>query len=204
VTGWLPLYLRSRRVPPAACVSIAAVTAVAAAWTGFTGRADVNSGLAALTVALAAAPAVGTLTADDADLERTAALRWPRRRAVHLVTCVAFVAATLIAARLAGADFGAPGQLFRNAAGLVGLLGLGAAAAGAAYAWQLPFTWAAVQCFMPLPDGPWWRQALLWLVQPPDSRAAGVTTAVLLLAGVAAYAVRAGPPVPAAEATMGR
>jgi hypothetical protein len=204
MTGWLPLYLRSRRVPPAASASAAAVTAVASAWAALTGRAEVHPGLAALTVALAAAPLVPTLAADDADLERTAALRWPPRRALHLVACAAFVAGLLIAARLLGADFGPAGQIARNAAGMVGLLGLGAAAFGTGHAWQLPFTWAAVQCVLPVPGGPAWRQAALYLVQPPDSRTAAITAGALLLAGTAAYACRVGPPVAPAEATMGQ
>ncbi len=202
MTGWLPLYLRSRRVPPSAAVSVGAVAAVAAAWAGITSDPEVYLGLAVLTVALAAAPLIATLSPDDADLERTAALRWPPRRALHLVACCAFVTGTLLAARLAGVDFGPPGQLLRNAAGLVGLLGLGAAAVGSGYAWQLPLTWAAVQCFIPSQGGPQWRQALLWMLQPTDSRAAAVTAGMLALAGVAAYAARVGPPVPPAEATM--
>ncbi|MFY1686947.1 hypothetical protein [Plantactinospora sp. WMMB782] len=202
--GWLPLYLRSRRVPLAVAVSVGAVAAVSAAWVGVTDQPRVHQSLAVLTVALAAAPVIPTLAGDDAALEKTAALRWPPRRALHLLTAAAVVAGVLVAARLAGTDFGPAGQIARNSAGLVGLLGLGTALAGTSWSWQAPFSWAAAQCFVPLPDGPPWRQALLWMVQPPESRTAAVTAGALLLAGLLGYAARVGPPPSAAETAMGQ
>ena len=204
MTGWFPLYLRSRRTPLAMAVSIGAVAAVASAWIGITHHREVYPGLAVFTVALATAPTIVTLAGDDPALEKTAALRWPPRRALHLIACCALVAGVLIAARLAGADFGPPAQLVRNAAGLSGLVGLGTALAGTALAWQMPFTWATAHCFLLRTDGPLWRQTLLWMAQPSDNRAAAATAGALFLAGVIAYAARGGPPVSAAETTMGQ
>jgi hypothetical protein len=205
VTGWLPLYLRSRRVPLALVVSIGAVATVATGWVSFTpGHQEIHPSLAALTVALATAPMIPTLAGDDPALEKTAALRWPPRRALHLIACCAVVAGVLIAARLADTDFGPPERLVRNAAGLTGLVGLGAALVGTGFAWQLPITWATGQCLMPRPDGPLWRQTLLWMSQPADNRAAAVTAGVLFLTGVIAYAARGGPPTSAAETTLGQ
>lgn len=203
MTGWLPLYLRSRRAPVALAVSVGAVATVATAWASLTGHSRVPQGLATLTVALAVAPLIATLSGDDATLEKTAALRWPPRRALHLLAGTVLVAGVLTAARLAGIDFGPAGQIARNTAGMTGLLGLGTALAGPSWSWQLPFTWAAVQCFLPLQDGPTWRQTLLWMVQPADSRTAAITAGMLFLAGVGAYAARVGPPVSAAETSTG-
>jgi hypothetical protein len=202
VTRPLWLYLRSRRVPAAVAGSAVAVAVVAAAWSGLTNRAEVTAGLAVLTTALAAAPLGPTLTGHDPALEKTAALPWPQRRVAHLLLCGAVVAGLLAAARLAGADFGPVPVLLRNTAGLIGLIGLGAALAGAHAAWQVPVAWAALAAFTAAPGGPRWRQAALWMVQEPGNRVAAVTAAALLLAGVAAYAVRAGPPSSPVEATL--
>lgn len=198
----LPLYLRSRRVPAAVAASAGAVAVVAAAWAGMTKDAQVNTGLTVLTAALAAVPFAPTLTGNDAALEKTAALPWPPRRVLHLVACGVLVAGLLIAARLVGTDFGPERALVRNTAGLIGLIGLGTALAGARHAWQLPLAWAAVQCLLQVPGGPAWRQVALWMIQPPDNRIGAITAGAFLVAGVIGYAVRVGPPVSAAEAPL--
>ncbi|MCA2212159.1 hypothetical protein [Jidongwangia harbinensis] len=202
MSRWLPLYLRSRRVPAALAASAGAVAVVATAWSVLAEDGPVGTGLAVLTVALAAAPLAPTLSGTDPALEKTAALPWPPRRIAHLVVCAAIVVGMLAAARIVGADFGPAEVLLRNAAGLIGLTALGTALAGAGNAWQLPLSWAAVGCFVAAPGGPEWRQAALWMVQEPDNRVAAVTAATFALAGLVAYAVRVGPPVSAAEAPM--
>jgi hypothetical protein len=202
VSRLLPLYLRSRRVPVAFACSTGAVAVVAAAWSGLTDGGKVNAGLAVLTAALTAAPLVPTLAANDSALERTAALSWPPRRALHLIACCVAVAGLPIAARVVGTDFGPVEVLIRSAAGLIGLVGLGAALVGARYAWQLPLAWAALQCFLLVPGGPAWRQVALWMVQAPHNRTAAMTAATFLVGGLLAYAARVGPPVSAAEASL--
>jgi hypothetical protein len=186
ITRWLPLYLRSRRVPPAVAISLATVTAVALIWSP-----EAGPGLAALTVVLALAPLIPTLAGDNDALEQTAALPWPPRRALHLLGAGTFVAVLLLAARMAGADFGPAGQIIRNSAGLAGLIGLGAALLGTRLAWAAPVVWSALQAMLAVPGGPGWQQSLLWLIQPAGSVPAAITAAVLLLTGVISYAARA-------------
>jgi hypothetical protein len=188
ITRWLPLYLRSRRVPLAAPISLATVAAVTLLWSASADRAEVDPSLAVLTLVLALAPLIPTLTGDDDALEKTAALPWPPRRMVHLIGAGAFVAVLLLGARAAGADFGPAGLIIRNSAGLAGLIGLGVALFGARLAWTAPIVWSALQAMLAVPGGPGWQQSLLWLIQPADSIPAGITAAVLLVGGVVAYA----------------
>lgn len=203
ITRWLPLYLRSRRVPRAASISLAAVGVTALLWSASADRPEVDPSLAALTVVLALAPLIPTLASDDDALERAVALPWPPRRALHLIGAGTFVAVMLLGARAASVDFGPAWQIIRNSAGLAGLAGLGVALFGARLAWAAPIAWSAVQAMLATPDGAGWRQSLFWLVQPVGSISAGVTAAVLLLAGVVGYATRVGPPTPPNEIAMG-
>ncbi|MGI5246678.1 hypothetical protein [Dactylosporangium sp. CA-139066] len=182
--------------------SAGAVALVTAAWSSMMNRADVPTGLAVLTTALAAAPLGPTLAGPDPALDRTAALPWPPRRGAHLLACCIVVGALMLAARPFGADFGPVWVVLRNAAGLTGVIGLCAAVGGARAAWQVPVAWAAFAAFMAAPGGPQWRQAALWMAQDSGDRIAAVTAAALLIAGVAAYAVRVGPQVAPVEATM--
>jgi hypothetical protein len=199
VTGWLPLYLRSRRLPAALATSVAAVAVTWAAWSAATDRREVSSPLTVLTVALALAPLIPTLSGDDDALESTAARPWPARRALHLLACFAVVAATLAGTRATGAWFGPTWPVIRDCAGLTGLIGLCAASLGTRLAWAPPIAWTAVQVIFTPPSA---NGALFWLTQPPDSPPATITAGVLLVAGVLAYARRPGPPTPPAEATM--
>jgi hypothetical protein len=196
------LYLRSRRAVIAVAGSAGAVALVTAAWSSLMNRTDVPTGLAVLTTAMAAAPFGPTLAGPDPALDRTAALPWPPRRGAHLLACCIVVAALLLAARPFGADFGPELVVLRNAAGLIGVIGLGAAVAGARAAWQVPVVWAAFAAFMAAPGGPRWRQAALWMVQDSSNRVAAVTAVALVIAGVTAYAIRVGPQVTPVEATM--
>ncbi|MEE3922132.1 hypothetical protein V2I01_39060 [Micromonospora sp. BRA006-A] len=94
-------------------------------------------------------------------------------------------------------------MLARDTAGLTGLVGLGAALAGARAAWrQVPTAWAALGAFLAAPGGPEWRQVALWMAQEPGNRIAAVTATTFLLGGVVAYALRVGPQVAAAEAAL--
>jgi hypothetical protein len=201
VTGWLPLYARSRRLPAALATSAAAVTVTWAAWSAATDRREISQSLTILTVALALAPAIPTLSGDDDALESTAALRWPPRRALHLLACFALVAAALTVTRATGAWFGPTWPVLRACAGLTGLIGLGASLLGTRLAWPLPIGWAALQVVFGAPTG---NAALYWLIQPPASHAAALTAGALFLAGVTAYALRPGPPRRPSEAMMAR
>lgn len=202
ITRWLPLYLRSRRVPLAAPISLAAVAVVVLPWSAWADQPDVDPSLAVLTVVLGLSPLIPTLAGDDDALERTAALPWPPRRVLHLLGAGTFVAVMLLGARAAGADFGPAWQIIRNSAGLAGLIGLGVALLGARLAWAAPIAWSALQAMLAAPGGPVWRQCLLWLIQPVESAPAAITAAVLLSAGVLTYAVRVSPPTPPNETAM--
>jgi hypothetical protein len=204
ITRWLPLYLRSRRVPVAAPISAAAVAAVVVPWSAWADQSEVDPSLAALTVVLALAPLIPTLSGDDDSLEGTAALPWPPRRVLHLIGAGTFVAVLLLGARAAGTDFGPAWQIIRNSAGLAGLIGLGVTVLSTRLAWAAPIGWAALQVMVGAPGGPGWRQSLLWLIQPAGSITAAVTAAVLLLAGMLAYATRVSPPARPNEIEMGR
>lgn len=201
MTGWLPLYVRSRRLPAALATSLAAVLATWAAWSAATDRREVNQSLTVLTVALALAPLIPTLSGDDDALESTAALRWRPRRAAHLIACFAVVAAALAVTRATGAWFGPTGAVVRDSAGLTGLIGLCAALLGTRLAWAPPIGWTAVQVLFGTPHG---NSALFWLIQPGGNAPAAITAAALLAGGVAAYAQRSGPATNPAEVTMGQ
>jgi hypothetical protein len=187
----LALYLRSRRWPAALTTSVAAMAATWAAWSAATDRREVSPSLTVLTVALALAPMIPTLSGDDDALESTAALPWPPRRALHLLACFAVVAAVLGGTRATGAWFGPTWPVIRDCAGLTGLIGLCVALVGTQLAWAPPIAWTAVQVLFGAPAG---NGVLFWLIQPPGSSAATLTAAALFLAGLLAYALRPGPP----------
>ncbi|XVU28970.1 hypothetical protein ACQPZJ_18490 [Actinoplanes sp. CA-054009] len=202
MTGWLPLYLRSRRLQAALAVSLGAVLVVWAAWSAFSSQREISLGLTVFTVALALAPVIPTLAGHDDSLESTAALPWPPRRALHLLVCGALITAALAVLGVTGTTFGPFAQLARDGAGLTGLTGLSVALLGARLAWAPPIGWAAVQILFGAPDGAAWHRALFWLIQAPSDRTAAVTATLLLLAGVTAYALRPGPSASATETTM--
>ena len=204
ITRWLPLYLRSRRVTIAVPISLAAIAAVTLLWSAWSKDPRVHPGLAALTVLFAVVPGIPTLASDDDALEKTAAMPWPPRRALHLTILAAGTTIALLSAELANVHFGATGQLARNCAGLAGLIGLGVALLGTALASITPIVWVAVQAMASATGGKTWQQSVFWLTQPADSRPAAVTAGVLFLAGTIAYAIRVSPPKPPSEATMGQ
>jgi len=130
----------------------------------------------------------------DLDLERTAAIAWPVRRAAHIVTANATVVAILSATALTGDALTHAGPIARNVIGLGGLLALGAATLGASRAWLLPITWILlVARFAPPfgtpPASPTYKQMLTWLMQPPETISATVTAVILGAAGTLAYAI---------------
>ncbi|GIE83024.1 hypothetical protein Aph02nite_89740 [Actinoplanes philippinensis] len=203
ITGWLPLYLRARRVTIAAPVSLAAIVAVMIFWSFWSDNPRVHPSLATLTLMFALSPLIPTLAGHDDELDRTAAMPWPPRRALHLVAIGAVVAGGLLGAHLAGIHFGTAGQIARNSIGLAGLIGLGAALLGTLHAAVVPIIWTAWQAIAGGPGGPAWQQSLLWLAQPAGSVPAAVTAATLVIAGTTAYAIRVGPPRPPSENALG-
>ncbi|AGZ40194.1 hypothetical protein [Actinoplanes friuliensis] len=188
---WLTLYLRSRRVPVALAV-VGGITALMwTLWSVFSNTREAGLPLVVLTVLVLVATLTATLAGPDDALERTAALRWPPRRAAHLLGGLAVILVLLYATLLTGARFGPAGLVLRDAAGLLGLTALGSVTIGTAKAWCAPLGWTLIAIMFPQP-GEGAGQVLTWQTQAPDNRAAAVTAALLTLSGLIAYAV-AGP-----------
>ena len=186
---WLGLYLRSRQAALNTGMALGAVAALGLLATT-TGTPMARTVLALFAVTMAVAVAAPSLAGPDPALERTAALDWRWRRAVHVV---ALGAVTAGAVAVVGVIADVPGAVVvRNAAGLTGLAALGATTLGGGLAWSVPVGWsvAGVAALLAarIPPAP----LLTWPVQPADSGAAMVAACVLGAAGLAAYAL-AGP-----------
>ncbi|MGC4805979.1 hypothetical protein [Micromonospora sp. DT233] len=188
---WLALYLRSRRVPAALAVAAACLAVTWSLWSVSSDARLVGRELVVLTVLLLVAALTATLDGPDAALEQTAGLRWPPRRVVHLLGAFLAVVVLLGVTLATGARFAPIELVARDAAGLLGLTALGAAAIGTARAWFLPLGWTLPAVMFPRPGQPL-GEILTWQAQPSSSTAAGVTAGLLALGGLAAYAA-AGP-----------
>ncbi|MFE6745367.1 hypothetical protein ACFVGM_05890 [Kitasatospora purpeofusca] len=183
---WLTLYARSRQVPAA----LAAVPAGAVAVSVFgraVGAAD-DPRLSVLVLAAAATALAVGLAGPDLALDRTAAVRWPPRRAAHLLGGAVLAAAVLLTAR-AGLGLSTDLALVvRDSAGLTGLAALGAAWCGRSCAWLPPF--AALALAFVLPTGPGTlAQVLTWPMLPPGTPAATWAALVAAAVGTAVYAL---------------
>ncbi|WP_305789428.1 hypothetical protein [Symbioplanes lichenis] len=189
---WLTLYLRSRRVPAALAVIAGITVLLWTLWSVFSNTREISPIMVILTVLLLVTVSVMTLSGADDALEKTASLRWPRRRAAHLLVALAVVLGLLFATLLTGARFAPAGLVLRDAAGLLGLTALGAAIVGAARAWFVPLGWTLAVVLYPL-EGTVLKELATWQVQVPGNTVAVVTAAVLGAGGLIAYAV-AGPP----------
>ncbi|WDZ84689.1 hypothetical protein [Micromonospora cathayae] len=187
---WTLLYLRSRRVPLALAAAVGGAAVVWALCLAFAEERDATPMVVVLTVLLMVAALAPTLAGPDENLDRTAAVRWPWRRAAHLLGGLLVVLVVLFATRHTGARFGPAALVARDAAGLLGLTALCATLLGAARSWFLPLGWTAVAALYPQPGT--WGAAATWQGQPTDSRAAALTAAVLAVGGLVAYSI-AGP-----------
>ncbi|MFD0208542.1 hypothetical protein ACFVH9_05235 [Streptomyces hirsutus] len=186
---WLILYARSRQVP----TSAAAVALVAlAAWTfNRDGAGPMSLGTAVLILASNVAAASVGLGGQDAALDRTAAIRWVPRRAVHVLLAGAVAGAALLAVQGAGTELVPVALVVRDSAGLVGLAALGAVLCGAPFAWTLPVGWLAFALLVPAPPGIA-GEVSNWMIISPATTASAATAWVLLATGTVLYAA-AGP-----------
>ena len=184
---FLTLYLRSRRVPLALAVAAGGTALMWGIWQLASDDRDANSTVVILTVLIAAACFTHTLNGPDDELERTAAVRWPRRRAAHLVLALGVTVALVLATLATGARFGPPLFVLRDAAGVLGLIALGAALVGPARSWFVPLIWTLGVAIFPQPT-PLPAVVATWQHQPPGSRPAAITAAVFALAGLIAFA----------------
>jgi hypothetical protein len=183
------LYLRSRRTPAALALVLATTAAL---WAPGLLVDDPLTKLAfAVLAATIGAAATGSgLAGADLDLDRTAAIGWPPRRAVHVIAATAAVAGALAATTLLGEPLAPVAVMARDVAGLGGLTALGAATVGASRAWIAPVAWAAPTVMLGGPlSGAWYKEVLTWMTQPAGTTSATATAAALATAGLLAYAL---------------
>ncbi|MGA3564160.1 hypothetical protein [Melissospora conviva] len=182
------LHLRARRVPLALAASVGAAALIWALWLIFSDNRDSAALIVVLTIALMVSALSPTLAGPDEDLERAAALRWPRQRALHLLAAVAVVVVVLLATLLTGARFGPATLVLGTTAGLVGLTAACATVVGAARSWFLPLGWTVVAALFPRSSGTWGVLAT-WQSQPHTNGLAATVAAVLAVGGLATYAI---------------
>ena len=186
----LTLYLRSRAVPATAGVVLGCAVALWAL--GLAVDHPLGQALAVLLITLGATTAISRgLAGPDHDLEKTAAIAWPPRRAAHVIVAAAVVLGLLAAAALAGEPMAATGQLLRNVAGLTGLVAFGAVVLGAARAPLIPVLWTllVLGSVSEPPTRPTHKVVLTWMVQPADTRAATVAAVAIAVVGILAHAL---------------
>ncbi|MEV4320420.1 hypothetical protein [Actinocrispum sp. NPDC049592] len=167
---FLALYVRSRKIPVALAVMVLASL-------GFWALDLADVRLLILTAGLGVGAAAGGLGGQDLDLDRTAALNWPVRRALHIIA-IALVMSSLIIAT----DMGVTPVIVRDCAGLTGLAALGAVLFGRHLAWAPPLVMTVWSVILPVPS-----EIVSWLREPAASLPATLTAAVLAAAGLLAY-----------------
>jgi len=186
----LTLYLRSRAVPTTAAAAFGCAVAF---WAfGMTIDHPLGRALAPLLTTLAATTSIGLgLAGPDHDLDKTAAIAWPPRRAAHIIVAGAAVLGLLVAAGLAGEQMASTAQLVRNVAGLTGLVALGAVVLGAARAPLIPVVWTllVLGSASEPPTQPTYKVMLTWMVQPAETRTAMVAAITIAVAGSLSYAL---------------
>jgi hypothetical protein len=145
--------------------------------------------LGLLAVAAGTAAAGTGLAGADIDLDRSAAIAWPPRRAAHVVAVGGAIIGIVAATALAGDQLAPARQIVRDAVGMSGLVALGAATLGASRAWVVPLTWTLLVLLWVPAAGATYQQVLSWMLQPAASAPAAITASVLGVTGVLAYAI---------------
>ncbi|MGC5030459.1 hypothetical protein [Micromonospora sp. DT229] len=184
---WAMLYLRSRRVPLALAAALGGATLVWALHLAFAEEREIAPTAVVMTVLLMVAVLAPTLAGPDDDLDRTASMRWPWRRAAHLLAVLLVALGVLLVTRYTGARFGPVALVVRDAAGLLGLTALCATVVGAARSWFLPLGWTTVAALYPMTGT--WGAAATWQSQPPDNGTATLVAAILALGGLVTYSL---------------
>jgi hypothetical protein len=177
------LYLRSRQVAIGVAGALACVLGIGLLADG----SDVTRTLFAVFAVLAVTAVTASgLAGPDAALERTAALDWGWRRAVHVV---AVAGLGVLLGVLAGPP-AATEVVVRAAVGLSGLAALGVTLFGGGLAWCLPIAWTTVAVIAMMAGYPPAAPLVTWLVQPPGTTAATVAAVVLGLVGLGVYTAK--------------
>lgn len=183
----LVLHLRARHAPAAAGVALLAAVGAWLAWLLASDTRQIGPPTTAFAVALAAVAAAQTLSGADESLERTAAVDWPRLRAVHLLVVFALLVGLFSVSQATPAQFGPLGFVLRDVAGLLGLVALGATGLGSQRAWFAPVAWCVIALPYGGPTTDRGLQVLTWMIQPVDVGASTITAIVLAVAGTGAY-----------------
>ena len=197
----LRLYLRSRRAPVATGTAAGITVLMWVLWELNSDSPEAGLQMVVLSILLLVAALTMTLSGPDDELDKTGALLWPARRAVHLLTALVLVGGLLLITQFTGARFGPMSLVLRDTAGLLGLTALSAAVIGTAKAWFVPLGWTMAAILFVQGDHLVGR-VLTWQAQEPSSRAAAVTAGVLALAGLMAYTVIGPARTPPAEAAQ--
>jgi len=182
------LYLRSREVPAALAGAVGTVTVL---WVlGFASDyLNEEGGLGLLAVVAGTAIAGSGLAGADIDLDRTGAIAWPSRRAAHIIAIVATVIGIVTATALTGDQLAPAAQITRDAIGMSGVIGLGAATLGVSRAWIPLLTWTLLATLWAPPSTATGQQVLTWMIQPSGTTPATSTALILGATGVVAYAI---------------
>jgi hypothetical protein len=154
-----------------------------------TDNPDNPAALAALAAVTGAAAAGPGMAGADIDLDRAAAIAWPPRRALHVLTAAVVVVGIIAATALTGDQLAPVRQIVRDAVGLSGLTALGAATLGASRAWIPPLAWTILTLLWAPPGTALHQQVLAWMLQPAHTTPATVTALVLGAGGVLSYAL---------------
>jgi hypothetical protein len=165
---WWVLYARSRRL--GVTVAAMAGSAVALLVLGHAHAVPVGT---TLSVTVASAGLVGA----DAALDRVASIRWPPRRAAHLIGIAVLTGLASLPSAVP------PGAVVRDALGQAGLAGVGVTLFGESFGWCLPFA-ALVVTYLP---GLAWIPAATWLAQPAGSTPALVAAIAFGVTGLLSY-----------------
>ncbi|MEV6906498.1 hypothetical protein [Amycolatopsis sp. NPDC051071] len=179
------LYARSRAMP----ASFAAlVVSMAALW--FLARDRWSQVPVTLTLTVAVAVLAIGLSGQDADLDRSAAIRWLPRRGLHLLLIGGLGVGAVLLPRLWEEQRVPVEIIVRNTAGLAGLAGIAAVLFGGAFGWTLPLVALVVAFVVKVASSDTDTVGLVvtWLFQPADVAAATWAAVVLAVAGFGTYA----------------
>src|SRR5690349_7750683 len=170
---WTQLYLRSHRATASITATTVIISAIWALTAGFSNEPAADPRLVLLAVTVAVAALATTLDTTDDALDRSAALPWPPRRAVHLLVIWAIPVGLLALTLLTTTEFGTLAFVARDAAGLTGLMGLSATVLGTHRAWIPVLGWFLGVLVIGDPSGR--NPVLTWMMQPTDVAAAAIT-----------------------------
>jgi hypothetical protein len=173
------LHARCRRLLVAAAVPAAGAVVAGLA----TDEQTAALGVGAVLLLAVGAGAAG-LDGPDADLDTAGARPWPPWRAAHLVLLTGYATALCW---LIDVGHGSPlpvALIVRDAAGLMGLLGIGVVLLGSRLGWAPAFA-SAVLALSPASEE---VPLAGWLTQPVDSVQAALTATAAAAIGLVGYA----------------